>query len=287
MTEQLLDVGGVEVCVQRFGSAADAAVVLIAGAAQSMVWWDHEFCRRLAAAGRHVVRYDHRDTGRSTSSPPGRPSYTGRDLAADPVGILDALGVVRAHFVGLSMGGGIAQRIAVDHPERVSTVCLVSTSPEFPAEHDRGLPPPSPRVMATLTDPAPEPDWSDRDAVVTYRVEAERAFAGTIGFDESRCRRLATEEVRRSRDMAASMTNHFLLDDGEEPTEARLAAITAPTLVVHGTADPLLPIEHGQALAAEIAGARLLPLPGVGHEQPPPPLWDRVVSALVEHTARG
>lgn len=201
------------------------------------------------------------------------------------MGILDALGVVRAHFVGLSMGGGIAQRVAVDHPERVSTVCLISTSPEFPAEHDRGLPPPSPRVMAALSDPAPEPDWSDRDAVVTYRVEAERPFAGSIGFDESRFRRLAAEEVRRSRDMAASMTNHFLLDDGTSAA-GQLAAITAPALVVHGTADPLLPIEHGQALVAGIAGARLLPLAGVGHEQPPPPLWDRVVSALVEHTAR-
>lgn len=286
MGEQLLTVAGVQLCWESFGSSADPTVLLIAGGAQSMVWWEDEFCDRLAEAGRHVVRYDHRDTGRSTSSPPGQPSYAAHDLAADPLRILDALGVDGAHLVGLSLGGGIAQRIALERPERVRTLCLASTSPAVPAERDRGLPPPAPQVMATFTDPDLEPDWTNRDTVVAYRVEVERPYAGDIGFDEPRYRRLAAQEVDRTVDMAASMTNHFVLDD-DTPTEARLEQITAPTLVLHGTTDPMFPVEHGQALAYEISGARFVALPGVGHQQPPPELWDLAVSAIAEHTEPG
>jgi pimeloyl-ACP methyl ester carboxylesterase len=286
MTEQLLTIDGIDLCYEAFGDPADATVLLIAGGTQSMVWWEEGFCARLAGAGRHVVRYDHRDTGRSTSSPPGRPSYTGRDLIVDPLRILAALGVSRAHLVGLSMGGGLAQRIALEHPERVITLCLASTSPAVPAEHGRPLPPPSPQVMATFTDPEPEPDWTDREAVLAYRVDAERPYAGSLGFDEPRYRQLAAEEVDRTLDMAASMTNHFLLGD-DTPAGLRLGAITAPTLVLHGTTDPMFPIEHGQALAAEIPGARLVTLPGVGHQQPPPELWDLAIAEIVKHTEEG
>lgn len=286
MTERLLGVvDGVELCVETFGSPTDATVLLIAGGGQSMVWWEDGFCDRLAEAGRHVVRYDHRDTGRSTSSPPGRPPYTAAELAGDPLRILDALGVERAHVVGLSLGGGIAQRIAFQHPGRIRALCLASTTPAFPAEHERGLPPPSRRVAATFTDPDPEPDWTARDAVIDYRVEAERPYAGDLGFDEARCRSLAAMEVDRTTDMAASMTNHFVLDD-DTPAGARLELITAPTLVLHGTADPMFPLEHGHALAREIPDARFVPLPRVGHQQPPPELWELAVSAIVEHTGR-
>ena len=286
MTEQTVTTHGIDLCVESFGDPADATVLLIAGGGQSMVWWEDEFCHRLAKAGRHVIRYDHRDTGRSTTSPPGRPSYTSQDLGADPLRILDALGVARAHLVGLSMGGGIAQRIALEHPSRVRTLCLASTSPAVQAEHDRELPPPSPQVMATFTDPGTEPDWTDRDAVVAYRVEAERPYAGSLGFDEPRYRRLAAQEVDRTRDMAASMTNHFVLDE-DSPPDARLEHITAPTLILHGTTDPMFPMEHGQALAAEIADAQFVPLPGAGHQQPPPELWDLAIAAIVEHTEQG
>lgn len=121
---------------------------------------------------------------------------------------------------------------------------------------------------------------------MAYRVEAERPYAGSLGFDEPRYRRLATQEVDRTRDMAASMTNHFVLDGGS-PTDARLEQITAPTLVLHGTTDPMFPMEHGQALAAEIADAQFVPLPGAGHQQPPPELWDLAIAAIVEHTEQG
>jgi pimeloyl-ACP methyl ester carboxylesterase len=286
MTEQIMSTDGVELCFETFGDPADATVLLIAGGAQSMIWWEDDFCARLAEAGRQVVRYDHRDTGRSTTSPAGQPSYTGTDLATDPLRLLDGLGVEAAHVVGLSLGGGIAQYLALEHSQRIRSLGLHSSSPWVPTQHAGSLPGPAPQIAATFTNPDPEPDWSDRDAVIGYRVDAERPYVGSLGFDEPRVRRLATQEVDRTRDMAASMTNHYIL--GDDPrTDARLDQITVPTLVLHGTTDPMFPIEHGEALAAEIPGARLLPLPGVGHQQPPPEVWDLVLTALVEHTETG
>lgn len=282
--ERLMDLGGVELCVETFGEPDADPLLLIAGAAQSLVWWEVDFCRRLAASGFRVLRYDHRDTGRSTTTPAGRPGYTSRDFFDDPRRLLDALDVGAAHVVGLSMGGAMAQLLALEHPERVRTLTLMSTTPAVAGPADRDLPPPEPRVMATFTEPAPEPDWTDRDAVIDYRVETERPFAGSLGFDETRSRELATVEVDRARDMAASLTNHFVLT-GEPETTLTLDRITAPTLVVHGTTDPMFPLDHGRALAAEIPGARLIPLDGVGHQQPPRQCWDEVIGAIVELTS--
>ena len=283
MAEQLLATDGVQLCVETFGSPHDPAVLLIAGGAQSMVWWQDEFCARLAAGGRRVVRYDHRDTGRSTSSPAGRPSYTAEDLASDPLRVLDGLGVPAAHLVGLSLGGGIAQWVAVTQPERVLTLTLVSTSPAGPYD---GPPLPGPEPRLAATPPTPEPDWRDREAVLAHRVEVERPYAGSLVFDERRVRRLAALEVDRTTDMAASSANHFVLCDDAWPPGARLGDLTVPTLVLHGTADPLFPVEHGRALSRLVPGAQLVELDGVGHEQPPPECWDVVVPALLEHTAR-
>lgn len=284
MNRQTVTRGGVELCVERFGDPGDPTLLLIAGGAQSMIWWETAFCEQIVGHGRHVIRYDHRDTGASTNSPPGRPAYTSTDLATDPIRILDALEVERAHLVGMSMGGGIAQYLAVRHPERLRALTLVSSSPCGPGDDDNGLPPIAPHLMATFTDPDPEPDWGDREAVVGYRVDAERPYVGSLGFDEDRIARLARLEVERTRDMAASMSNHFALD-GDWSVRGRLGDIAVPTLVLHGTNDPLFPIGHGEALAREIPGARLVPLRGVGHEVPPPPLWGVVVGAIVEHTA--
>lgn len=285
MTETSIAVGdGTVLCVETFGDPADPTVLLIAGGGQSMIWWDDELCRRLAAPGRHVVRYDHRDTGRSTSWPAGQPGYTGADLAADPLGILDALDVDRAHVVGMSMGGGIAQRIGVEHLDRVRTLTLVATSPTGPGDEDNGLPPIAPSLAATFDEPLPDPDWDDIDAVVTYRTEIERPYAGSLGLDVERVRVLARREVERTTDMAASLANHFVVEDSWSGRE-RLGSITVPTLVLHGTDDPFLPLGHGEALAREIPGARLLPLDRMGHEIPPPRLWDPVVAALTELTS--
>src|SRR4051812_1657669 len=129
MVEAMVGVGDVELCVETFGAAADPAILLIAGASAPMDWWDPRFCARLAGGGRFVIRYDHRDTGRSVTYPPGRPGYTFRELTGDAVALVDVLAGGRAHLVGLSMGGGIAQYVAIHHPDRVASLTLVSTSP--------------------------------------------------------------------------------------------------------------------------------------------------------------
>jgi pimeloyl-ACP methyl ester carboxylesterase len=274
---------GAELCLETFGDPGDPAVLLIAGMAASMDYWDAELCGRLAAGGRHVIRYDHRDTGRSSSSPPGRPTYLAEDLTIDPLRILDGLGLARAHLAGVSMGGGIAQELAAHHADRVATVTLIATSPAGSRDDGRPLPPPVPRVAATFEEPLPEPDWTDRDAVVTYLVETARPYAGGLGFDEQRERRVAAAMVDRTRDMRSATTNHPLA--GGESKPFHLADIRVPTLVMHGTDDPMFPFPHGEALAAEIPGATLVALDRMGHEFPPPPTWDVVVPALVRHTA--
>lgn len=282
MTEEMVSANGADLCVETFGDPAAPGILLISGAAASMDWWDPDFCRRLAAGGRFVIRYDHRDTGRSVSYPPGAPGYTGADLVGDAVGLIDVLAGGRAHVVGISMGGGIAQAMAVGHPDRVATLTLLSTSPGGPGP-DNGLPPMADRLRAVFADPAPDPDWTDRDAVVEHLVEGERLFAGPETFDEEAVREVARRVVDRTVE-PASAANHWQLEGGEDP-RPRLGGITAPTLVIHGSEDPFFPPGHAAALVREIPGAELLLLDGVGHQVPPPPTWDVVVPAMLRHTA--
>ncbi|MCO1655672.1 alpha/beta fold hydrolase [Pseudonocardia humida] len=283
MTEQILTVDGARLCAEVFGDRDHPAVLLIGGASASMDWWDVELCERLAAAGRRVVRYDHRDTGRSACSPPGAPAYTGDDLGTDAIRVLDGLGIAAAHLVGVSMGGGIAQELAVRHPRRVRSITLIATSPAGErAANAAPLSPPWPGLAATFTDPPPDPAWDDPAAVVAHLVAAERLYAGPGGFDEAAARRIAAAVVARSTDPAAAANHWVVAGDATEPFG--MSDIAVPTLVLHGTADPLLPFDHGEALAAEIAGATLVALPDMGHQVPPRRLWDVVVPAIVAHT---
>jgi pimeloyl-ACP methyl ester carboxylesterase len=279
-TESIVRANGVDICVETFGDRADPAMLLIAGASSSMLWWETEFCERLARGGRFVIRYDHRDTGRSVSYPPGRAGYTGRDLDADAVGVLDALGIARAHVVGMSMGGGIAQELAVDEPGRVASLTLLSTTSVAPS--DRDLPPSSKDLSAHYA-AMTFPDWSDRRAVVDFVVADWRAHASrSQPFDEEAVRALVERDVERARDFAATVTNHPPAEG--EPWRGSLDDVHARTLVVHGTDDPLFPLEHGRALASQIAGAELLVLEGMGHELPRR-VWDELVPAILGHTA--
>ncbi len=283
MSERTLTVNGVRLCAQTFGKTHDPAVLLIAGASSSMDGWDPVFCRRLAEAGRYVIRYDHRDTGRSESYPPGKPGYTGEDLVADAAGLVTALAGGHAHLAGLSAGAGIAQEMAVWHPELVASLTLMSTTAGPAAD----LPPPAPHMAKALAHPLPDPDWADPVAVVDYLGEVERPFAGPECFDEEQVRRTARRVVERTGDIEAAVKNHWLMDQDGESIRDRLGELSVPTLVIHGSEDPLFPLPHGEALAREIPGARLLVLDGVGHQPPPPSTWDTVVAAMVAHTAAG
>ncbi len=280
----MIQANGIELCVETFGTKDDPALLLIGGAAASMDWWEDDFCQQLADGGLHVIRYDTRDTGQSTSFPAGEPPYTTQDLADDAVGVLDALEISQAHLAGVSMGGGIAQRIALDHPERVLTLTLLSTSPGGPGGPSQpDLPEMAERLVKQFTEPAPEPDWADREAVLDFFVAGEHSFAGTIPVDDKRIREIAGRAYDRSRDVAASQTNHWILAGGE-PIRPRLGAIKAKTLVLHGTADPLFPIGHGEALTREIRDAYLVPVDGMGHQMPPPEVWDVVIPSILRHT---
>ena len=285
MAPRIVHANGADLCVETFGDPTAPTLLLIAGSAQSMDWWYDGFCERLAAGPRHVIRYDTRDTGASVSYPPGAPGYTGADLIADAVGVLDALGVERAHVLGLSAGGGMAQELALQHPERVASLTLLATSPALPGAADRPpLPPSSEAVRKRYAEPLPEPDWSDREAVIDYLIEDERPYRGIHPVDERERRALVARIVDRTTNIASSMRNVWLIDEPDTGA-ARLDQIAVPTLVVHGTYDPAFPIEHGEALAREIPGARLLRVDGMGHEVPPKAVWHVVVPALLEHTA--
>jgi pimeloyl-ACP methyl ester carboxylesterase len=276
-----LTVNGVVLGVQTFGAATEPPLLLIAGAAASMASWPDEFCRELAAGGRHVVRYDHRDTGWSTAWPAGAAGYGLRDLAADAVALLDVLGLSRAHLVGVSLGGMIAQVIAVEWPERVASLTLLSSSPAPPEGAD-DLPSASLPVRLALADiDPPAPD--DRDAAVDHLVVLARLRAG-IGraFDAGAARAAAERIVEHGGDAATAAINHALLEPGAE-WRSRLGSVTAPALVVHGTADPILPPAHGGALAAELARADLLLIPYAGHEYQPAD-WAAIASAVLRHT---
>jgi pimeloyl-ACP methyl ester carboxylesterase len=269
-------VNGVDLCVETFGDPADPAILLIMGAGASMDWWQDDFCTRLAAGPRRVIRYDHRDTGQSISYPPGEPGYTGDDLVADAAALLGVLGVGRAHVVGQSMGGALAQVLALDHPECVASLTLVATSPAGP---EPDLPPMAGEAQAALAAIA-EPDWSDRAAVIEYLTEQWRAVASrSRPFDAEGTRALSARVVDRTTNMESSAKNAYAAEASDRWRD-RLGGLDVPTLVVHGTEDPVFPLGHGQALAREIPGAELLTLEGGGHELARRD-WDVVVPAIL------
>lgn len=275
--ETLLSVNDVDLCVQTFGDAHDPALLLIHGAAASMIWWEDELCERLSRAGRFVIRYDQRDTGRSTNYPAGQPAYDMNDLAHDALGILDALGLERAHVLGRSMSGGTALVLAVDHPERVATVTFMATT-----TGDPDLPPPTPEFMAAFEEEAPDP--SAREAWVDHTVRAIRTFWGASPFfDEGQVRALATLDAIRTRDLA-STNNHFAIET-PGPTRGGFGDVTVPALVIHGDIDPVFPLPHALALRDALPSAELLVLAQTGHELPVE-RWGEFVDALVSHTDR-
>jgi pimeloyl-ACP methyl ester carboxylesterase len=277
--EEMVRANGVELCVERFGDPAHPAVLLVHGASASMLWWPAEFCERLAAAGRHVIRFDNRDTGRSSTFPVGQPGYSLADMAEDAVGLLDALGVERAHLVGRSMAGGIVTLAARLHPDRVASLTLVSTT-----TGGEDLPGMAPEFVAYTSTRRPDP--ADSDDVVDFIVGLMRVYAGgSPYFDEAATRDLAERDVARTLDTAACLINHFAIDFSTPPAAAG-RAVEAQVLIIHGDLDPVFPPAHALATQRNFAGSELVLLPRTGHDLPPQ-TWDVAVPAIVRHTSGG
>ncbi|QKD01443.1 alpha/beta fold hydrolase [Mesorhizobium loti] len=267
-----------EIISEAFGDPANPALLLIMGAMASMLWWPDALCGKLSDAGLYVIRFDNRDTGRSTKYPPGQPPYTFDDMADDAIDVLDSHGIDMAHVAGMSMGGIIAQRVALKHPSRVASLTVISSSP---MGMDTSHLPQTTDAYAEHSAEGADVDWSDRRQVIDFMVRDTRAIAGIAHpFDEAGMRAFIERDYDRSGGFL-SATNHFSLKGGDV-WKGRLPAMAAPLLVIHGTADPIFPVEHGEALAEAVAGAKLLRIEGGGHELHPQD-WPAISAAIVAH----
>jgi pimeloyl-ACP methyl ester carboxylesterase len=288
--EEIATIGELDLCYETFGDRSDPALVLIMGLATQMVAWREEFCEGLAARGFFVVRFDNRDVGRSTwldelpvptvwqllRRDKHAASYTLDDMAEDVVGLLDHLGIERAHVVGASMGSMIAQTLAATHPDRVSSLVSImgNTGARLSGQ-------PTVRASKALLEVPPR----DRDGYVEHTVKTY-ALIGSPGFerDEADLRELAETAFDRGRNPAAGGRQLAAIIASGDRTK-RLRAITAPTLVIHGKADKLVRPSGGRATAKAIDGAQLLEIPGMGHDLPRG-AWPQIIDAIVANSAR-
>ncbi|MEV6976873.1 alpha/beta fold hydrolase [Kitasatospora sp. NPDC093806] len=296
--ELIVESGELRLWTERIGDSNDPAVLLVMGTAAPGIGWPDELVEVLVAGGRQVIRYDHRDTGRSGCVDFATRPYALADLAADAAAVLDGHGVAAAHIVGASLGGAIGQWLAVHRPERVLTLTVMMTGPmghsagpawaramagQAPDPGD--LPPPAARLLTHLAGRAALPQGT-REEYVTANLETWRVLNGEVlPFDEPAARRFVAASFDRTGDPGAAL-NHDLA--GRHMTADRLvplSSIKAPTLVVHGTEDPLRPLPHGRAVAAEIPHSRFRPISGMGHTLFSPGLPRRIGEIIREHTA--
>jgi pimeloyl-ACP methyl ester carboxylesterase len=289
MPESFCTVGDIELCYETFGDPADPAMLLVMGLGTQMLGWNEDLCAELAGHGFFVIRYDNRDVGRSSPGQ-GRPptavqllrrsrsaaSYTLNDMADDGIGLLDALGIERAHVVGASMGGMIAQQIAARHPQRVLSLASIMSNTGALRNGQ-----PSARAMAMLLRKPPR----DRQAFIdeTLRVFA---YTGSPGFtrDQDELRAMLGRSFDRRGDPSGAARQLAAIIAAGNRT-ALLRTITAPTVVIHGTADRLVAPSGGRATARAIPGARLVMIEGMGHDLPRG-AWPQIVGAVLENTRR-
>lgn len=280
MSERMIRNEDITIATQSFGDPEKPSILLVMGAMASMLWWPEDFCRDLAAKGFHVIRYDNRDTGLSTTFPPGEPTYTIDDMAGDAFAVLDGYGLSAAHVVGMSLGGMIAQRIALSHPERVLSLTLISTSPLG----IDGLPDMTAEYAAHAAS-GEAVDWSDTQSILDFMLRDVAMIASRKHpHDAAAARRFLTTDIGRARSFA-SATNHFILPEGETPPEAAASRITSRLLVIHGSEDPLFALPHGEALAEAVPGARLVVIDGGGHEIHPADA-PRIVAEIAAHAGQ-
>ena len=288
--ERLVKANGVDICCQTFGRPADPALLLIMGLGAQMIVWDEAFCEALAARGYYVIRFDNRDIGKSSqigvaadavASAFGKAMrgesilapYLLKDMAADSVGVLDALGAAKAHVVGASMGGMIAQEMAMRFPDRVVSLTSIMSTTSEP-----GLPGPRPEVGAVFVAPPPR----NAAEYVESNVRAWDLFRNG-GFPEERPRDRARAERAAQRGFfPEGGARQFVAVLASGSRKSGLANVTAPTLVIHGADDPLVPLPAGEATARAIPGARLLVIERMGHALPQA-VWPQILDAIVAH----
>jgi len=282
-------VGPVDIVYETIGDPSDPPLLLVMGLGMQLIHWDLELCEQLAERGFHVIRFDNRDAGLSTkvSAPvpnvmrlmaglPTKVPYLLSDMAADTFGLLDHLGIERAHVVGTSMGGMIAQQMAIEAPERVlSLASMMSTT------GDRVVGTPKLRVWSVLTRRAP----NDRDAYIEYFARVFRMIGSpAYRVDEERVRELAGATYDRCHHPAGTGRQlAAVLASGSRT--AALKELDVPAVVIHGEADPLLPLRGGRATANAIPGAELITIPGMGHDLPRE-LWPTFVDAIAKNADR-
>ncbi|QWF80621.1 alpha/beta fold hydrolase [Amycolatopsis sp. CA-230715] len=276
---------GIEIAYERFGDPQAPPVLLIQGIAAQMIHWHEEFCAALAARGLQVIRFDNRDNGRSTHLTgvpvPDLPavqagdlstvSYTLSDLAADTVGLLDALGIGSAHLVGLSLGGYIAQTVAIEHPARIRSLVPISST-----TGDLSVGQPKPETLKALFGGPPA---ETRDEVIEQRVNAARVVGSPVfAFDEADVRARATRAYDRGHDPLGVARGAVASVASGDRTES-LRSVDVPTLVIHGDADPMCDVSGGKAIAAAVPGAELMIVEGMGHGLPRE-LWPELIERI-------
>jgi pimeloyl-ACP methyl ester carboxylesterase len=281
---------GLELEYDSFGDPSHPPILLVMGLGYQMIEWDDEVCRLLAGRGFWVTRYDNRDVGLSTMLDQlgvpdvvaalmgtARPLYTLDDMAGDGVALLDVLGISAAHVVGVSMGGMIAQLMAINHPDRVLSLTSIMSTVGGPNVVQA-----QPDVLAALMT-LPGPSRAER---IDHSVGVRRVINGRgLPFDEDLARTKATRAVDRSFHPEGAMRQIVAIIAAPDRAPA-LGRLTVPSLVIHGENDPLVPPDNGRLTAAAIPGARLLIIPGMGHNLPQR-VWPEVLDAITDVAARG
>ena len=276
---------GIQIEYETMGDPGDRPLLLIIGLADQLIHWDDGLCADLAARGHFVIRFDNRDSGLSTKCDwPARapveekktpPTYSLDDMADDALGLLDVLGIAKAHLCGASMGGMIAQCAAIRHASRVLSLTSI-----YSTTGNRSLPPPDPEVIDLLLTPAPR----DREGYVEYMVLFIRMTTGKgFIFDEAYARQISQRAYDRSF-YPEGTARQFRAIATQTDRRQALALLTVPTLVVQGTDDPLVSVKAGRDMADAIPGARLMLIEGMGHDLACGGAWPAIVQAVAAHT---
>jgi pimeloyl-ACP methyl ester carboxylesterase len=285
---QTAHANGIDICYEIFGEADAEPMLLIMGLGGQMIHWEDDFCRQLAASGFRVIRFDNRDIGHSTKLSGGKPltplelfkmrflkipvaaPYKLRDMAEDVTGLMDVLRIKSAHLVGISMGGMIAQEIAISFPERVRSLISIMSTTGNPK-----VPPPTREAAAVLMAPRPT---TKEEYIVRFAHTWKTLRVGHFPEDEALDRSRAERTFARGLN-PAGVTRQLRAILASGSRKQRLGSVTAPTLVIHGTADPLVRPEGGKDTAASIPGAELLMIEGMGHALPIR-MWTQIVDAI-------